>query len=280
MTQNSSLEAMKAWQQSFYRAIFNPTVDNVERACVNIIGTDELSARDRLTIYRGSILGGITTALMGIYPVCVKLVGEVYFTQMVADYLRQYPSASPDIGGYGEYLGDYLEKFVVNNTSAQELVYLPDTARLEWLWHKVFNAPDINNVLELYRPITELADVAVEDQGSIQFYLAPTVYVMKSKYPVDKIWNMNQQEAQAEAYEVNLDVGWKYLMVRRSPDFDMSIHEISLDEFVFLTALNSNLSFSAIAELEFEASVRDVLTASLKSGLIIGFRLQENDVAM
>ena len=103
---------------------------------------------------------------------------------------------------------------------------------------------------------------------------------MKSKYPVDKIWNMNQQEAQAEAYEVNLDVGWKYLMVRRNPDFDMSIHEISLDEFVFLTALNSNLSFSAIAELEFEASVRDVLTASLKSGLIIGFRLQENDVAM
>jgi hypothetical protein len=199
---------------------------------------------------------------------------------MVADYLRQYPSASPDIGGYGEYLGDYLEKLVVNNTSAQELVYLPDTARLEWLWHKVFNAPDINNVLELYRPITELAEVAVEDQGSIQFYLAPTVYVMKSKYPVDKIWNMNQQEAQAEAYEVNLDVGWKYLMVRRNSDFDMSIHEISLDEFVFLTALNSNLSFSAIAKLEFETSVRDVLTASLKSGLIIGFRLQESDVAM
>jgi hypothetical protein len=283
MTDDSDLAAMKIWQQDFYHGIFNPTIENINSACVDMIGTEELTSQDRLTIYRGSILGGITTALTGIYPVCEKLVGEVYFTQMVAGYLRQYPSSSPDIGGYGEYLGDYLEAFIANNTSAQELVYLPDTARLEWLWHRAFNAPNINDVIALYCPVTELAEVAVEDQGKIQFYLDPSIQVMKSEYPVDDIWNMNQQGAQAGAYgetheetrEVSLDAGGKYLMVRRNSDFGMSINEVSFDEFVFLDALNSNLSFAVIAELEFETSVGDVLTTALQSGLIIGFRLQK-----
>ena len=182
-------EELKAWQQDFYQGIFNPTDENIQQACIDVINTDTLSAEERLSIYRGSILGGITTALTGIYPVCEKLVGQQYFIQMVAGYLREYPSGSPDIGNYGDKLAEYLTEFISKQASAQELIYLPDTARLEWLWHKAFNSEDASSLHQpltkrplIYRPLTELADIDQEDQGRIRFHRASSLGLLHAAY--------------------------------------------------------------------------------------------------
>jgi len=274
MKKNEDLDDLKTWQQNFYQGIFNPKTENVERACIDVAGTDSLSPAARLDIYRGSILGGITTALMGIYPVCEKLVGEHYFTQMVAGYLRQYPSSSPDIGGYGEFLGDYLADFIVNNSSARALVYLPDTARLEWLWHKAFNAVEAEHTPGTYQSITELGLVGVERQGAIQFILEPSVGMMWSAYPVDKIWQVNHaSHAAEESQNISLDDGAVNLLIKRGADYEMSIESISDDQYVFLCALLNKKSFAEIAQLEFDESVADLLGDCLQNSLIMGFRL-------
>ncbi|MEH6447151.1 MAG: DNA-binding domain-containing protein [Oleispira sp.] len=269
---NTDLEAMKTWQKNFYRGIFNPTPANIDIACMDVIETKELSAQDRLIIYRGSILGGITTALMGIYPVCLKLVGEQFFTQMVAGYLRKYPSGSPDLGDYGAHLGDYLAEFIISHDAAQHLVYLPDTARLEWLWHQAFNASEVEEALKTCRSLAELVLVEVEQQGDIVFKLAPSVGVMQSAYPVDQIWQLNQLGGEPRG-AVDLDVGGNCFIVQRNNDFDMIISVLSQDEFMFLGAIDSGKSFAQIAELEFNSSVSDLLATSLQSGLIVGFRV-------
>jgi hypothetical protein len=269
---NADLEAMKTWQKNFYRGIFNPTPDNIENACLDVIASEELSAVDRLSIYRGSILGGITTALMGIYPVCLKLVGEPFFTQMVAGYLPKYPSGSPDLGDYGEHLGDYLKDFIASHDSAKQLVYLPDTARLEWLWHQAFNAGDIAEAQCKLRPLEDLALVTEDQQGDIVFHLDPSIGVMQSVYPVDQIWQLNQVDS-VERGSVNLDEGGGCFIVRRNVEFGMVISALNPDEFLFLTAIAAEQSFAHIAELDFDSSVTDVLTMSLQSGLIIGFTM-------
>ena len=269
---NADLAAMKAWQQNFYRAIFNPTPDNIDNACADVVGSKELSAIDRLSIYRGSILGGITAALMGIYPVCLKLVGEPFFTQMVAGYLRRYPSASPDVGGYGAHLGDYLKDFITSHDSAKHLVYLPDTARLEWLWHQAFNAGDIKEAQLKLRPLEDLALITEDQQGDIVFHLDPSIGVLQSAYPVDQIWQLNQHDGEQRG-SVNLDDGGGCFIVRRNADFSMAISALSHDEFLFLKAINEGHAFACIAELEFDTSVTDLLTMSLQSGLIVGFSM-------
>ena len=271
-------EEMKAWQQDFYQGIFNPTEENIQQACMGIISTDTLSAEERLSIYRGSILGGITTALTGIYPVCEKLVGEQYFIQMVAGYLREYPSGSPDIGNYGDKLAEYLTEFISKQTSAQELVYLPDTARLEWLWHKAFNAEDANLLLGplTSRPLSELADIEQEDQGRIRFYLDASLGLMQSDYPVEKIWQANQNQSQEQQEEsISLDDSAVSLMVRRTANYAMSIDTITTDLFHFLKAIEARQCFADIAELEFDLPMADLLAHSMQSGLIIGFELVE-----
>jgi len=269
-------EEMKAWQQDFYRGIFNPTEDNVQQACIDVCSTAALSAEERLSIYRGSILGGMTTALSGIYPVCEKLVGQQYFIQMVAGYLREFPSDSPDIGNYGDTLADYLRDFISKQASAQELVYLPDTARLEWLWHKAFNALEVHQQENECRPLTALADIEAEDQGRIRFYLDTSLGLMQSTFPVDKIWQANQDQSQEQDKKsISLDDGAVYLVVRRAADYGMSIEVITADVFQFLTAIDQRQCFADIAELDFDTLLADLLSYSMQSGLIVGFDLIE-----
>jgi hypothetical protein len=270
MTINTDLDEMKAWQVSFYRGIFNPSIDNVNSACIDVVGSTELSPEDRLTIYRGSILGGITGSLMGIYPVCEKLVGEQFFIQMVAGYLREYPSASPDLGHYGACLGDYLSEFIAVHESAKHLVYLPDTARLEWLWHQAFNASSVEETDNICRPLGDLALVEVEEQGNIIFQLNPSIGIMQSVYPVNQIWQLNQDGVD-EQDSVNLAAGGGCFMVHRNIDFDMVISELSKDEFLFLSAIKEKKSFAQVAGLEFHSAVSDLLAISLQSGSIVGF---------
>lgn len=278
-----SVEAIKAWQQDFYQGIFNPSSGHIKQACVDIDATDELSAEDRLTIYRNSILGGISSGLMGIYPVCTRLVGETFFTHMVAGYLRQYPSGSADMGDYGEFLADYLETFLVKINQQHELKYLPDVARLEWLWHQAFNAAELSLEAEGILPLSELANISSEQQGRIIFKLQPSLGLLASTYPIDQIWQANQLESvngegdEKEADdtgEVELTEEYRELVIWRSADFAMRIEStVIAGGLAFLQNVQQGQAFADIAAKEYPSPVEVLLPHFLQSGLVVGFTL-------
>lgn len=254
-------------QQAIYDGIFHATPENIARASSLINSTENLTAEEHLTIYRGSILGKLTVALMQIYPVCVKLVGEKFFENMVAGYLEKYPSSSPDIGDFGGLLADYIVAF----KPAQELRYLPDVARLEWVWHRAFNA--LNDAdLDGLVPLMELAALDQEQQGDIQFCLSPSAHILLSDYPVHHIWEVNQG-GYAGDQAVNLDEGGASLLVRRGPDFEMRIDLISDDEVKFLLAVQAGKTFSVIVEMGFNQPVTEIVPRCIQLGWLIGFKL-------
>ena len=273
---NSAIEAIKAWQHDFYQGIFNPTCEHIKQACLDIEETEELSAQERLTIYRNSILGGISSGLMGIYPVCTRLVGETFFTNMVAGYLRQYPSGSPDMGDYGEFLANYLEIFLVKINQQQDLRYLADVARLEWLWHQAFNAAELSLDSENILPLTELANVSSEQQGGIIFKLQPSLGLLTSNYPVDQIWQGNQLKSgeQEDDITIELKEECREFVIWRSSDFAMNIERIMIaGGLAFLNDLQRGYSFAAIAAQEYSSPVEVLLPHFLQSGLIVGLTL-------
>lgn len=258
-------------QKAIYDGIFHATPENIERASAYINSTEKLTAEEHLAIYRGSILGKLTIALTQIYPVCVKLVGDEFFDHMVAGYLEKYPSGSPDIGDFGGLLADYIAEF----KPAKELVYLPDVARLEWVWHRAFNA--LNDVdMEGLLPLTELANLDEEKQGDIRFCLSPSAHIFSSDYPVHRIWEVNQDDY-AEDKAVNLDDGGANLLVRRDPDFEMHIDLVSDDEYKFLTAVQEGKPFSTIADMDFNQPVTAIVPRCIQVGWLIGFKLPTND---
>jgi hypothetical protein len=271
-TSNNQTISLKALQESFYESIFNPqNTTNLTHLGQQIQHNDSpLTPEDRITIYRNSILGGITDALAAIYSVCVKLVGDEFFTHMVSGYLKQYPSGSPDLGNYGEFLPEYIEGF----KPAKELAYLPDVARLEWLWHKAFNAPELKYLTDKPSEISELAHIPEEKQGLIQFCVDPSASLMNSDYPVHRIWEVNQDDYNGTE-TVNLDDGSSKLLVWRCPNYGMRIDMLNESEFTFLSALQQNKTFIEIAELQLEESINDILPRCIQTGLISGFHLPE-----
>jgi hypothetical protein len=294
----AEVEAIKRWQEDFYKGIFNPTDEYIQQACKDIDETKVLSAEDRLGIYRHSILGGISSALMGIYPVCTRLVGDIFFTHMVAGYLRKYPSESADMGDYGEFLADYLETFLVKINQHQGLKYLPDVARLEWLWHQAFNAAERSIDLsteppnglgcdEAIIPLSELANIPVEQQGRIVFKLQPSLGLLSSIYPINDIWQSNQVESdQTEADQeksgkresdnnnIELKEEYREFAIWRSRDFAMRIETLSIaGGLAFMKDIQQGHSFAGIAAKEYSSSVEVLLPYFLQSGLVIGFTL-------
>jgi len=261
-----TVEGLKQLQETFYDGIFDPNANNVKHASAYILNTEQLLETDRLSIYRGSILGGITTALISIYPVCVKLVGEKYFTHMVAGYLKNYPSNSPDIGLYGEYLPVYIANFEPIKT----LTYLADVAHLEWLWHQAFNASNDHFTSQSCQPLTELQNIQERELPFIKFCPVSSAQLLTSPYPIQQIWQVNQADYQGDL-SVNLDDGGVSLVIWRNADLGMQIDELSDDETTFIKAVLNNASFGDIAELSFSKGLDQVVQRCIQSGLIIGF---------
>ena len=277
-----AIKAIRAWQLDFYQGVFNPTPEHIKQACLDIEETEELPARERLAIYRNSILGGISSGLMGIYPVCTRLVGETFFTHMIAGYLKKYPSGSADMGDYGEFLADYLEVFLVKINQQKNLKYLPDVARLEWLWHQAFNALELSWDAEGILPLAELANISAEQQGNIRFKLQPSLGLLTSNYPLDQIWQANQlndsrqknnQQENDEA-EIVLDEEAREFVIWRSADFAMNIERITIaGGLAFLNDIQQGYSFAEIAAQEYLSPVEELLPHFLQSELIVGFEL-------
>ena len=265
-----TIEALKQLQETFYRGIFDPNSDNITQASSYILNAGPLLEADRLSIYRGSILGGINDALTQIYPVCVKLVGEKYFTHMVAGYLKNTPSNSPDIGNYGEHLPDYIANF----QPAKDLTYLADVAQLEWLWHKAFNASNDNTASQIFRPLIELQQIQEQELPTIKFCPVSSASLISSKHPIQKIWQVNQDDYQGDL-SVNLDEGSVSLVIWRSADLGMRIDELSKDETTFINAVLKGASFGELAELDYSQGLDVIVQRCIQTGLIIGFSKAE-----
>ena len=271
----ADVEKIKRWQRDFYQGVFEPSEAYVSKACEDIQQTVALTSEDRLAIYRNSILGGITSGLMGIYPVCNRLVGDTFFTHMVSGYLIQYPSKSPDVGEYGAFLADYLDHFLIKIKQQDDLNYLPDVARLEWLWHQAFNAPEVM-AEQAVIPLSELAAVNPNDQGDIQFQLQPSLGLLASIFPIDDIWQANQAAGIDEEARIELNGEYKEFVIWRSADFAMHIERVSIaGGLEFLADIQQGLSFADIAAKEYASPVAELLPYFLQSGLIIGFTLED-----
>jgi len=253
-------------QQSFYRAVFEPeSLDNDEfYTCIR--PTVNLSGEKLVNVYKDSILGGLNEALSSIYPVCVKLVGEMFFNHMVADYLNRYPSGSPDLGDYGAEFSGYIADF----EPAKELEYLADVATLEWSWHRAFNAPD--SVGTDISSLADLASVTENDRGSIHFVTTPSAILVRSIFPIHQVWHVNQEDYVGDGI-VNLDDGDVCLVVWRNATFGMRIDVLSEQEYAFLQAVIDGKSFSEIATLPCGSDLSDVLGRCMQTGLIAGFKL-------
>jgi hypothetical protein len=193
--------SLRDLQTAFMHAVFAQDVADVASY------TDSLNS-DRLSIYTNNVYAALTKALQAIYPVIERLVDEKFFRFAARHYIDQYPSTSGDLNQYGEHFATFLSEF----PPVASLAYLPDVARLELYCHQAYLAAN-DAPLDLQR----LATVPQQDHGKLCFRINSSARLLRSAWPIDTIWRVNQSDYHGDQ-SVNLAEGGVRLLIQRRDD--------------------------------------------------------------
>ena len=229
-------------QQDFTRSILQDEVMVLDK-----IRPNGLTQAQRLAVYRNNTFLGLAEALRDGYPVVNRLVGDGFFNGLARAYIAIHP---PQSGCLLEY-GDRFPDFVGEYPPAQGLPYLPDVAKLEWLWQVVFHEADANGL-----DLSVLAAVPAERHGELRLQLHPTARLMASDYPVLRIWEVNQEGVAWDGC-ISLQEGGCQLLIFR-PSLDVEVHALEAGEHAFLAALSGSstiidaLEHALIADSRFD----------------------------
>ena len=210
----------------------------------------------RFDVYRASFEANLCNALRDTYPVVNRLVGEGFFGQVARAYLRAQPSCCSDLHEYGAHFATFLAAL----DSLGDLPYLPDVARLEWLAHQAFHAADAEPLT-----LATLAGLPYESYGSL--CLLPCVRLMRSEFPVHRIWQVNQESWVGDA-AVSLEEGGVHLAVSRE-GLDIVLLPLEAEAHELACALFERGSLGAAGEAMADAdSLGRALNALIGAGLM------------
>lgn len=210
-------------------ACFREGILSDDEAILAMFEGGNLTQRKRLDIYRNNVFSNYRGALEAVYPAILSLVGADYFRQAAQRYIERYPSGSGDIHHYG---GDFCD-LLASLPGAAELAYLPDVARLEWSVHAAFHAADYVRL-----DLSRLQSVAAEDYPRLRFVLNPAARLLRSDYPIRRIWQVNLPDYQGDQ-RVDLAEGGEDLLVMRR-NFVMEVEAIATADAAVLRAFQRN----------------------------------------
>lgn len=242
------MPSLRETQQVIAAALF----DGMDAALYDIL-QGQLAPPELIAIYRNNLRAGFRKALRLDFPVVARLVGEDCFSGLALAYLREHPSRRGDLHHAGERFPDFLGQQFSNSGYA----YLADVARLERARCEVLVAPEPRG-LDLAR----LAAVAPVDYGAMRFALDASCRLVRSGFPLVRIWQANQPEVD-EPECIDLDAGRADVLVCRDGD-SVRMHVLTPAEGEFLAALDSGIALEAALtraagsddEFELEAALR------------------------
>ena len=255
-------------QQQFTSAVLGQDTHEIAR---NIID-NQFSGKQRLNIYSNNVAISLRNALRAVYPVIHKLVGDEFFGAMSRDFIANYPSRSGNLHDFGEQLSSFIGSFA----PAGELVYLADVAKLEWAYHSVFHAQNS----QIFN-IEKLQQVHPSDYGNLIFSLSPASRLVRSPFPILRIWEANQEYNQSELNDpISLDEGETLILVLRR-DMDIEFQSLNQTDFSFLSAINNKEKFftacDAATSIENNCDIGQLLQKHILSGAITGFELASDN---
>jgi hypothetical protein len=181
-------------------------------------------------VYRGNVFGNWAQALAGAYPIVRKIVGADFFDGLARQYARAHPSASGDLNEYGAQLPDFVAAF----PATQDLPYLPDVARMEWLAHRAYYAED-----------AALFNLRTLDGYSV-LRLAPACALLVSEWPLARIWTVHQDDYEGEI-DVDLRSGPDRILVHR-PGWRAQVRSLATGDYRFLDSVREKRTLEEALE--------------------------------
>lgn len=191
----------------------------------------------RIAIYRNNLREGFRKALALEFPVIERLVGEDYFRQLALSFLAEHPSRAGDLHPIGEPFARFLQ----TRFAATPYEYMADVATLEWAYQQSAIAADAAPF-----EVASLRDIAPEAYGQLCFPLHPACGLVRSPYPVLRIWAVNQPDASGDEI-VDLSSGADFVLLRRDAQ-GVEMRRITAADFAILQAFSRQVPLAQSLE--------------------------------
>ena len=208
-------------QSEFAQAILNPDLPVPD----GLQNPEGAPAGKRFSVYRNNVAVSLSEALEVTFPVIRKLVGDEFFKAMAGVFLRQHQPDSPVLMFYGTPMPAFLEGF----DPVTHLGYLPDVARIELALCRSYHAADTPPL----DPIA-LQAIAPDNLLKTHLHLAPSVHLIRSKWPAASIFHANSSDDAPQPEMRPEDV----LITR--PEFDPQVTTLPPGAGAFIAALIDN----------------------------------------
>jgi hypothetical protein len=258
---NAVPQALKQLQTDFSGAIFSEQRDAIADA---VLAQGELSASERVGIYRNSVHGILWQYLASLYPVCNQLVGEKFFEGFCDLFIDQHPPATPFLADYGTGFAAFIQQ----HPAFAKMRWIHQVAALEWARHQAWHAVN--------QPATDFAALATlteAQQPAVKFRLPESMQLLHSPYAIHHVWLAHQPEDHPEKIaleDIQLEQE-NYVMVWRK---QRELHQlaVSQQQWAFLTALQQQQTLAEVTET-FQEQSGGLLTQAIQSGWVISFNL-------
>jgi len=267
------MTSLRELQKQFVRVLFEEVpesevswVRSTEEG-LQLRGPRRAEAAARLAIYRNNLQEGFIGALALEFPVIQRLVGDDYFRQLARELLSAHPSRTGDLHAIGTPFSEYLRTRFADT----EYAYFADVAALEWAYQQSAIAPEA-----AVFDVQALARVPPESYGALRFNLHPACFLIRSAYPILRIWQVNQAE-EGDPDIVDLSAGPDYVVTRRL-DVRVELRRVRPVEYVLLQCFSAGESLSealgAVEQLDPTFDPGRALRQFIALGLVTNFHTE------
>ncbi len=214
-----------------------PALPDLQRRFAQRLLAVEADADAGLNVYRNAVRTNYRNALAATFRVVRELTGAPFFNAAVDAFVREHPSVTGDLNVYGDAFAAFLAAY----PHGASVPYLPDVARLEWAQDEAARAADPTATPQ--QVLDALAAVPADDLATLRFALDPSCRLLRSAYPVLRIWQVHQSAIVADV-EIDFAAGADCLLVRRVGS-EVVMERLPPGEFAWLDALAAGDDFAA-----------------------------------
>ena len=192
---------------------------------------DGVQPQHNISIHHNNMMSTLIKTLRETYPLIEKLVGDDFFNITAKEYIKHYPSRSPNLYEYGEYVSDFLASY----PPVHNLIYLAEVAQFEWLCQQLLLAPDHARF-----DLKALSSISPNHYNELHFVLHPASKLVHFHYPILKIIELCKYDTN-QTIDINSG-GVNLLIIRR--ENDLCLAPLTDAEFTFLEMLQEGKTVS------------------------------------
>ncbi|MGE0281646.1 MAG: putative DNA-binding domain-containing protein [Rhizobiaceae bacterium] len=186
----------------------------------------------RLRIYENNTRLSLTSTLIAVFPVTVRLVDERFFRFAASEFVRNHPPREARLVHYGKEFPNFLRTF----PGLDELPFVSETAKLEWAIAEALDAPS--------RQPRPLADLELQvDETEPMLTLQPSLRLVTSHWSVLSIWEAHQPSNPTQAIDASQRLGERVALWRSGDN--VRFKRLTAPQFAFRFALRAGLSLEA-----------------------------------